>query len=152
MVTPENKDILELLGIVFSTVFISGMNIILSGHLLGYVFNLNDHGGNRFTLKVPYILELKIRGDRVIAGFAAFSMSLMLVGFFLTDTAKTIFIDNLKATDNSWTACQALATSISLTVCLLSGGIKFFILGIKFASASSVEGNPDERVQKLISK
>jgi hypothetical protein len=152
MATPENKDILELLGIVFSTVFISGMNIVLSGHLLGYVFSLDDRGSNRFTLKVPYILELKIKGDRVIAGFAAFSISLLFVGFFLSDIANTIFMDNLKATENAWTACQALATSISLSVCLISGGIKFFVIGVKFASSSSIEGNPDERVQKLISK
>jgi hypothetical protein len=127
MQNSDKMNIPDRLGVLFSTVFISGINIALSGHLLGYILNLDERGANMFTLKIPFMLTIKIKGNKVIAGFAAFSISLMIVGFWFSDTAALVFMDRLKATESNWTACQALATSISLTFCLVIGGIKFFI-------------------------
>jgi hypothetical protein len=134
MIKPEKY--LEYLAIIFSTIFISGINIILSGHLLGYVLNLNYESTNSFRLKIPWMLDIKIKGDRVFAGFAAFSISLLIVGIWFTDFANSVFINNLRATDSNWTACQALATSFSLSICLIVGGLKFSVLGIKAANSN----------------
>lgn len=143
--------ILEYLGIIFSTVFISGINIALSGHLLGYILNLKGSEENKFIMKVPGVLQIKIQGDRVIAGFAAFSVSLIIVGFGFTETAKNVFITNLTATDSVWNACQGLAASISLSFCLVVGAIKFAFISIKMA-CNTPSDNLNDRVQNLIKK
>lgn len=149
----KTSEIPEYLGLIFSTIFISGINIILSGHLLGYLLNLEDRSENSFRLRLPWMLDIKIQGDKVIAGFAAFSISLLLVGFKLSTIATTIFITNLEATDSQWTACQALATSISLTFCIIVGGIKFLFINIRLGiKDAAVTEMLDERVNKLIKK
>lgn len=115
---PGIDQLLEIINTILSTAFISGINIIVSGHILGYVFNLKGSKENHFTLQVPFVLKLGIVGNRAFAGFAAFTLSLLLVACCLSDFACKLFIVNLCATDNRWTATQALATSISVVVCL----------------------------------
>ena len=84
------------LEIVLSTLVISGINIAISGHILGYVLNLDESGDNYFLLPFPPILKLRINGNKVFAGFASFTLSLLIVGCFLPSIAKLIFIENLQ--------------------------------------------------------
>ena len=69
---------LSALGLLFSVLMLAGINIAISGHLLGFVFNLETSGKEHFTLRIPFVLHLKIKGKQVAAGFAAFSLSLLV--------------------------------------------------------------------------
>jgi hypothetical protein len=144
--------LISLMGVVFSTVVLSGINIAVSGQLLGYLFNLGKDGSDHFTMKIPSMLEIKLRGAQVAAGFAAFTVSLLLVGIFLSTAAHRIFVVQLGATENRWIASQALATSLSVTVCLLLGGVKtMVIVGRAYYLRQSVPVPSDtERVARLI--
>jgi hypothetical protein len=167
------ESILAALGLVFSIVFLSGINIIISGHLLGYALKLTSedreataakkgkpagqHQGNVFTLSIPINvgvkLSLTVRGPQALAGFAAFGISLGIVGFFLSRQADIVFIHNLAATDNHFVACQALATLFSVVLCVVSGGLRlvadqFYIYSVS-QRGRTVEKTPEQRAKDL---
>lgn len=147
----DAKQFGNALKLIFTHVFISGINIAISGHLLSYIFNLNEYGNNRFNIKIPFIFNIEIKGQGVIAGFAAFSLSLIFVGCWHTDLANDIFIENLKATNNIWTASQSLATSFSLTACIFIASIKYMYLNVRLETVDE-NGNPEERAKRLTGK
>lgn len=146
-------NIADVLSTVLSTVFISGINIIVSGHILGHIFAFRQTGKNYFTLQVPLMLRLGIRGNRAIAGFAAFTVSLLIVGIFLPDVANRLFIQNMGATDSQWTAIQSLAAAISVVFCLILGALRAIWVSIKSwiqkRKDESAEPTPKERARRL---
>ena len=113
------KKLISGLETLFSLLVISGINIVISGHLLGFVFDLDEDKPYYFNIPIPKIFQIGVKGREVIAGFAAFTISLLFVGVFLSDTAREIFIERMEATDSQWTACQSLATGLSVLLCLL---------------------------------
>jgi hypothetical protein len=162
---PSAQYVLETLGVVFSTVVISGINIIISGHLLGYVLNFGEGGSpsshdvtpgknNIFQIWFPWLLRLGITGNHVIAGFASFTISLLVVGIFLPRQARQIFIDNLQATDSQWIACQSLAAGLAVFVCVLLSGCRLICLfvGARSAAKRAILQEPSlrERADKLV--
>jgi len=149
-------NLVEILSPILSTVFISGINIIISGHILGYVFDFSQSGKNHFTLRVPLILRLGIRGNRAFAGFAAFTISMLIVGIFLPKQANQIFIQNMGATNSQWTAIQSLAASISVVSCLILCALRSISVNIRSwfnkMKKASIEPTAEERVRKLTEK
>lgn len=148
--------VIGLLGTILSTIFLSGVNIILSGHILGSAFNLKTTGSNFFTLNIPNFLYLEVKGDRAIAGFAAFAVSLIFVGIVLSDLAELLFIKNMRATDDKWTAVQSLAASLSVICCLIIGAFKSmvnsFLSWRKSRETEETQLTPNERVSSLIGR
>ena len=149
-------NVVEILSTILSTVFISGINIIISGQILGHVFAFSQSGKNHFTLHVPLMLRLGIRGNRAFAGFAAFTISMLIVGIFLPKQANQIFIQNMGATESQWTAIQSLAASISVISCLILCALRSIWVTIRSwfikRKESSIEPTAEERVRKLIEK
>ena len=140
--------VLVILETVLSTLFISGINIIISGHILGYAFGLSTSGKDHFTLYLPPVIRLKVSGKRTFAGFAAFTISLLMVGIFLSEYANQIFIVNLGATESRWTAAQSLAATLSLIFCLLISAVWMSVLTVQ--EWFSVRHAQKERVAMLI--
>lgn len=156
--TSTNPDVLEQitgsLSLLFSVLMLTGINIAISGHLLGFVFNLETSGRDHFTLRIPFILHLKITGRQVAAGFAAFSLPLLVVGLFLHKAANEIFVMSMQATDKQWLACLALAACVSIITCLFLGAIRMIWLMFDLWRENRKKPpgpSPEERVQKLIS-
>ena len=147
-------NIIDKLSTIFSTVSISGINIIISGHILGYLFSFNNSGKNHFTLLVPPILHLGVRGVRTFAGFAAFTISMLVVGYFLPEQATKIVIENMHAPCNQWTATQLLAASLSVVSCLILCAVRSIctIIYLRFSRMKRKAQEPtnEERVRKLI--
>ncbi len=137
--------LIKFFGAVFSTVIISGINVVVSGHLLGYILNLEEKDGdkNYFGVSIPPFIKARAKGTRAIAGLAAFGVSIVIVGLFLSNQARDIFIVNMAATKSQWTACQALATSISLTFCILLAFIKVTWLKVWLVVNARDEKRPD---------
>ena len=150
------EQVIKVLGLVFSSVVISGINIAISGHILGYVFNFAEEGENHFTLPLPPVLRVRISGNSVFAGFASFTLSLLLVGCLMSEMAVQIFIHQLDATSSKWVACQSLAAGISVILCLVLGGIRWFITDIfnrkRIERMKKDVLTPEERVRRLIGK
>jgi hypothetical protein len=146
--------ILDLLALVFSTIVISGINIAISGHILGYVLNLDTSGDNHFTIPLPPVLRLEVKGSRVVAGFCAFSLSLLLVGVFLPGLSREVFIERLQATDSRWTAAQSLAAILSVALCVIAGSIKAFAISLFgiLAQRKEISESPEERARRLASR
>jgi FtsH-binding integral membrane protein len=145
---------IEVVGLVLSTAFLSAINIAVSGHLLGYALNLRRPAQAHFTLGVPWVFSVKIRGITVLAGFAAYSLSLLLVGLTLSSVAKTVFIANLEATKSPWTACQAFAGVITVFACLLLASLRIALDTIQIKTdqrrrETAVE-TPAERAKRLV--
>jgi hypothetical protein len=167
------ESILATLGLVFSIVFLSAINIIISGHLLGYALKLTSEDreataakkgktagqnqGNVFTLGIPINvgvkLSLTVRGPQALAGFAAFGISLGIIGFFLSRQADTVFVHNLGATENHFVACQALATLFSVVICVVSGGLRLvadqFYIHRLSQRGRPVAKTPEQRAKDL---
>jgi len=116
--TPDPSGIPDLIAIVLSTVVISGINIIISGHIIGQVFNLSSKGNYYFSIRIPLMIHLGVTGDRALAGFAAFTLSLVITGFFFHQMAVELIINNMSATQDKWIAIQCFAAALSLIVCL----------------------------------
>ena len=57
--TDALDQIVDALGLLFSVSMLAGINIAISGHLLGFVFNLEAGGKDHFTLRIPFVLHLK---------------------------------------------------------------------------------------------
>ena len=144
--------LVDSLSILLSTVVISGINIAISGQLLGYVLGLNSDASDHFTLRIPYLFRLQAQGRQVAAGFASFSLSLLLVGLELPAVARRVFIDSLQATDKQWIACQGLAAIISVGVCLGLGAMRtswsYYSAQVNVIEAPS----PQERAANLIAR
>lgn len=109
----------KIVGCIFSWGVIACINIGISGYLWGEILSLNKDGDDYFKVLIPRMFKLKITGQQVIAGFAAFTISLLFVGLFLHKIASNIFIDNLEITKNKTIACHLLATSSSVIFCIL---------------------------------
>ena len=150
------SQVVDVLKIVLSTLVISGINIAISGHILGYVFNLDESGDNYFNLPLRPVLKLRIIGNRVFAGFAAFTISLLIVGFFMPSTAQLIFIERLQATESVWLANQSLAAGISVIGCLVLGAFRMIYMMIKARKAiqpyEMSTPSLQERANNLINK
>lgn len=145
-------------AIILSTVVISGINIIVSGHLLGYTFgllkeDLDDHKNSWFRIWFPWVLHLGISGHCVYAGFASVAVFILFVGTCMSSTACTVFITNLGATDNKWVACQSLAASLSVLSCLIFASFRRIY---DFCKAIKQTGNSalalEERATRLVSE
>jgi hypothetical protein len=147
-----NTNIEHYISLIFSTIFLSAINIAVSGHLLGYALGLSEKESDHFTIPIPYILRIKIRGSSVVAGFASLCISLLIVGLFISNVAHIIFINNLNATTSHWTACQLMATSVSVVVSLLIALVRTIIIFLKYSGPNSGEPpeTPEERVKNLI--
>jgi len=141
----------KFFGAIFSTVIISGINVVVSGHLLGYILDLEEKDGdnNYFGVSIPPFIKAKAKGARAIAGLAAFGVSIVIVGLFLSNQARDIFIVNMAATKSQWTACQALATSISLTFCIILAFVKVVCLKVWVVFKSQDEKGPEIRLQDV---
>jgi hypothetical protein len=166
--------ILEGLGIVLSIAFLSAINIIISGHLLGFALklpsdqkdntntkkgkNVDQKSGNQFGIGVPYnlgvTLYLAVRGPNALAGFTAFAISLGVVGLFLFQLADTVFIHNLGATDNRFVACEALAAVLSVVICVICGGARLLVDQYKLQRVHEElkpnEKTPEQRAEDLV--
>lgn len=121
------ENMLSLVGAVFSFTLTAGINVIISGHLLGYVFGLKEDEENHFTIRIPPVFKLKATGQKVIAGFIGFAISLLIVMFLLNDLPKHLFIDQYKVTDNSWIALQTMAALVSVPICLILAFIRYVL-------------------------
>src|SRR5262245_9244819 len=98
------------LKILLSTVVLSTIGIVVSGHLLGNMLSLSRRGENHLTIKIPHITYMEIKGEEVFAGFAVYFLVLLGIGLICPNYAKAMFIDQLEATDSKWTAAQLLAS------------------------------------------
>ncbi len=154
---PSYAEVLQntLIGFqfLFTTIVISGINILVSGHILGFVLGLGIDGNNHFTIKIPLLLHMQVRGDRVVAGFAAFAVSLLVVGIYMPTVAKLVFIENLQATNEQWTACQGLAAIMGVVGCILLAFVKQlkFSVSTVLSDAQLRPESPEERARKLTS-
>lgn len=147
------KDAVDMLELLFSTLFLSAINIVISGQILGEIFSLPTSGDDYFTLRVPSVMSLKVSGKATRAGFTAFAVSLLIVGVWLPEQATQIFSVNLRATESRWTAALSLAAALSLVSCLFIAGARalFLILRGAFVTrAHKPEPTPDERVKMLV--
>ena len=140
-----------VLGILLSTVFLSGLNIIASGHLFAYVFGLDRTGMNRFRITVPFLFYMEIKGDAVVAGIIAFSVSVFLVAWKLSDTATAVFITNADATDETWIAVQMLSTTLSVTVAVVLAGCRSIYEVVRLVSAAKKPpDDPAARAKRIV--
>ncbi len=154
------EKITEVVAAILSTAFLSGINIVVSGHLLGYALSISGeeeatNDGNVFWLRIPYIFSIRVRGALVVAGFTAYSVSLALTGTILPKYAKLIFIDNLNATTSQWNACQGLAALVSVVFCLMLAAFRLLFdlwRAKELTNTRKVEvDTPEARVKKLVS-
>jgi hypothetical protein len=129
--TPDK--IIELIQIILSAVVICGVNIIVSGHLLGIVLPFKESNENYIRIPLPPVLDIRINGQGAIAGFACFAISLLAVSLFWLDSAKMIFIERMNATDKPLLACELLSTLISVLICVFLSGFIWSILQLRFA-------------------
>jgi hypothetical protein len=146
-------DILALLKILFNASFLCAINIVISGHLLGYVFNLSNQGRDFFRVRIPWLHDMGITGRRVIAGFTALTISIFVVGFFFHKLAKEMFINNMGATDDKWLACLYFSTGFSVTICLLLSSIRLATFSLnkhKYDKENYSDTDEKDRLDKLL--
>lgn len=149
------EHITNALGTVFSILLIAGINIIVSGHLLGFVFDLDEKGDGHFKLPVPPVMNFGVYGNRVIAGFAAFALSFLCVIVFFIDFSIEVFITKLDATLNPLVAAQSLAALISVAVCVFLALIRYLFLNvtiITYESEREKRPSDEEIIDDLINK
>jgi hypothetical protein len=150
------QKIIDVLSLLLSTIFLSGINIAISGHLLGYVFGLNQDGEDDFTLRIPFMFTIRVKGACVVAGFTAYSLSLAIIGFEFSAAAKRVFIENLSATTSPWNACQGLAAILSVFLCLVCAGVRMIIdfrlarAAVARVTSTARQKTLEERAQSLI--
>jgi hypothetical protein len=142
--------IITRLQILLSGIIIAGINIILSGYLWGSILSLEKNGEDYFYIPIPPILGLKIRGQQVIAGLTAFTISLLLVGIFLHNAAHHIFITNLQCTNNQLLACELLATSLSVVLCAFVLMVKSLMIYYKLMNIKESFISDEQLVRTLI--
>lgn len=145
------KQLGDVILFLLSSAAISGINIIASGQLLGFILGLTPDGTDHFTIRIPLIFHLELRGRSVTAGFAAFAISLFVVGYFLSDITKKVFIDNLEAATTKFTASQMMATTLSVSICVLVAGVRHvsWQRAEAFRSRASTGPSEDQRVKNL---
>ena len=143
--------IVDIISTILSTVVISGINIIISGHLLGSILRLSTDGKIFFSIRVPLVIHLDVRGKQALAGFAAFTISLFVTGVFFDQLAVEIVIDNMSATQSKWIAVQSFAAALSLAVCLFIGFVRLVGSYIFLARSppEKPKQSPEERVKQL---
>jgi hypothetical protein len=150
--TPSSlsAQLVDLLVVVLSAVVISGINIIVSGHILGSILSLRPEGEYYIRIPLPPVLDMRIRGSSVVAGFSAFAISLLAVAAFWIDAAKSMFIAHMQATEKPLTACELLATLVSVLGCVL---IATLVKGFQQLKGATAKIELDEaQVDKLIGR
>lgn len=147
--TPE-VDIISVLTLILSVTVTAAINIIVSGHLLGYAFSLAEDDNNHFTINIPFVIYIKLKGKKVIAGFVGFAISLLIVILFFSDMPRQIFIDKYAVTCDSWSALQAMAALISVPICLVIALIRYIYETRKYVNCSA--GNKDSQIVRSLTE
>jgi len=120
--------LVDALALVLSSLFITAINICVSGQLLGYLFSLGQDGDEHMTIVLPVVFKFSARGSRLLAGFCSFIVWLLLVAVFFRAWSKQVFIDDLQATASPWTAAEILATLFSVTAAVILVAVKAAIV------------------------
>ena len=108
-----------LLDTFFFLPFLCLLNIIVSGHLLGYVFKLPPSGEGVVTVRLPFFVNFPVRGKRAVAGLASFAVTLAIVALWLSEPAYDMFVENTAITTSQATASTGLAATLSVAACLV---------------------------------
>lgn len=135
---------------LLSGITIAGINIALSGYLWGSILSLEKSGEDYFHILIPLIFRIRIRGQQVIAGLTAFTVSFLLVGVFLHKATHNIFVINLQCTNNKLIACELLATSLSVVLCAIVLMIKCIVNYYKLIHIKDNVLSDNNLVQALI--